>query len=422
MAIISGQCGVAFERRDKTPSAEYPPPTMGDDSRPLGAEDFLIILLHKGFDYLGRHPVNVFCAVALLGLCTMGHISCLCGEAAQSVHLSQSPEASLLTLCHCSSCRSTSGELCASYLALLSPPTSFEKLVQYAQSRNVDRWFCRKCGSHVFIRRLGDFFVASGSLDAAQLETRAVEHSCVADTLDAGVSRFISKVASRTATYRGGDSSASQHRSQAEVISHKEPCNQQPKEQRLPARCHCGGVEYFITPPDASSKAASSPWPDLLVPHHSGSSHNPDDVKWWLRAGDTKFLAGFCACNSCRLASGFPIQSWAFVSKSNIFKADGSSLSYDMSTLQAYESSPEVYREFCNRCGATVFWHCDERPAVVDVSVGLLKARSGAMALSWLDWETQRVSFTEDAVDSNLIKWLEDGLLEWKGVGLLQSL
>lgn len=346
----------------------------------------------------------------------MSHITCLCGCTAQTVHLSQSSEPSMLTLCHCSSCRATTGELCASYVALISPPTSFESLVQYTQSKNVSRWFCQNCGAHVFIRRLGDFFVASGLLDAAQVETRGVEHNCVNDTLDAGASRLISKVGSCSSTHRNAGGSVSQHLPQTEDATHMGP-QQQSREQRLPARCHCGGVEYFVTPPDASSKTASSPWPDILVPYHSGSSNNPDDAKWWLRSGDTKFLAGFCACNSCRQGAGFPIQSWAFVPKSNIFKPDGSSLSYDMSTLQAYESSPGVYREFCNRCGATVFWHCDERPSVVDVSVGLLRAGSGAMALSWLEWATERVSFREDAVDRNLIKGLEDGLRDWKGQG-----
>lgn len=344
----------------------------------------------------------------------MSNISCLCGRAAQTVHLSQTSEPSLLLLCHCSSCRLTTGELCASYLALASPPASFENLVQYHQSKNVSRWFCRNCGAHVFIKRLDDFFVASGLLEAAQVDTQAVEHGCVNDTLDSGVSRFIAKVGNRSATYWNGPGNVSQPLLQAEGISHAEPCNEQSKEEKLPARCHCGGVEFFVTSPDASSKAASSPWSDLLVPYHSGSSHNPDDVKWWLRAGDTKFLAGFCACNSCRLGAGFPIQTWAFVPKSNIFKPDGSTLSYDLDTLQVYESSPGVYREFCNRCGATVFWHCDERPSVVDVSVGLLQAKSGAMARSWLDWATERVSFTEYALDRNLIQPLEDGLRDWK--------
>ena len=347
----------------------------------------------------------------------MSQIACLCGHTSQTVCLTQSSEPSVLTLCHCNSCRSTSGELCTSYLTLLSPPTSFESLVEYPESEHVTRWFCRGCGAHVFVhlKRLSKFLVASGLLEAASFETQAVEHYCVDDTLDAGASQFLPKIGKQLATYWSGIGKLSQQISLDEHVSRVEPSNQPTKEAKLRAQCHCGGVEYFITSPDESSKDASSPWSDLLVPYHSGSSENTDDVKWWLRAGDTKFLAGLCACKSCRLGAGFPIQSWAFVPKSNIFKSDGSSLSYDIDTLQVYESSPGVYREFCNRCGATVFWHCDERPSVVDVSVGLLKANTGALAQDWLDWATERVSFAEDALDENLIDGLEAGLRDWRG-------
>lgn len=78
--------------------------------------------------------------------------------------------------------------------------------------------------------------------------------------------------------------------------------------------------------------------------------------------------------------------------------------------MRRFESSPGVYREFCGTCGATVFWHCDERPGVVDVSVGLLRSVSGARADDWLEWATGRVSFAEDALDKGLIGLLEKGL------------
>lgn len=36
----------------------------------------------------------------------------------------------------------------------------------------------------------------------------------------------------------------------------------------------------------------------------------------------------------------------------------------------------------CGSCGATVFYWCDDRPEVVDVAVGLVRARGGAMGSS----------------------------------------
>jgi hypothetical protein len=77
-------------------------------------------------------------------------------------------------------------------------------------------------------------------------------------------------------------------------------------------------------------------------------------------------------------------------------------------------------REFCSRCGATVFWHDKFRPELIDVSVGLLRAAEGSRAGSWLEWWTGRVSFLEEAGKGRsrgakvwgegVIKALEEGM------------
>ena len=97
------------------------------------------------------------------------------------------------------------------------------------------------------------------------------------------------------------------------------------------------------------------------------------------------------------------------MARENLMQLDGSPLSYSQG-LNHFESSPGVRREFCGKCGATVFWHNTERPGVVDVSVGLLKAKEGALASSWLEWWTQRVSFAEDAFDKSFIAHFESRL------------
>jgi hypothetical protein len=147
-----------------------------------------------------------------------------------------------------------------------------------------------------------------------------------------------------------------------------------------------------------------------MVASQAAHSENTADVKWWLRAGDTKYLAGTCACRSCRLASGVPVQTWAFVPKVNIELPDGLPWTFASGSLRQYNSSQGCYREFCSVCGATAFWHCEERPELVDVSVGLLRAPEGARAGTWLDWWTSRVSFREEALDAPLIEELETGL------------
>jgi hypothetical protein len=184
--------------------------------------------------------------------------------------------------------------------------------------------------------------------------------------------------------------------------------------EKLKAQCHCGGVKFYITRPNEASKAVRSPFPDLMVAYHSHSPANPENKTWWLRSNDTKYLAGACTCTSCRLASGFEIQPWAFVPKCNVFQEDGQPLDFNMGTLKRYESSKDISREFCGVCGATVFWHCEERPELMDVSVGLLDPEEGARVESWLEWWTDRVSFEEMAVSKSLVASLEKGLKGWK--------
>jgi hypothetical protein len=157
-----------------------------------------------------------------------------------------------------------------------------------------------------------------------------------------------------------------------------------------------------------------------MIPYHTKDPRisNPEDVKWWLRANDTKYLAGTCACRSCRLASGFEIQTWTFVPRSNVYfhlSTDGGDRDSGKSVvlpldfgklpkgiLRSYESSPGVLREFCGKCGVTVFWHDKWRPGLIDVSVGLVHADEGARAESWLEWWIERVSFGDAEIDRDV--------------------
>jgi hypothetical protein len=185
-------------------------------------------------------------------------------------------------------------------------------------------------------------------------------------------------------------------------------------EDRLRGHCHCGAVKYYITRPDKSSLDARSPYPDLLVPFHSGASTKTDDA-WWISRDQKRYVAGHCACNSCRQLSGFDIQQWAFVPLSNIRNSDGGPLEEEgLPGTKRYSSSPGVTRTFCSTCGANVFWESERRPTLVDVSVGLLDAESGARAEEWLEWVTGRVSFSEETHNKALTDALQAGLDEWK--------
>ncbi|KAF3061208.1 glutathione-dependent formaldehyde-activating enzyme [Daldinia childiae] len=321
------------------------------------------------------------------------------------------------------------------------------------------RYFCGTCGCHVFrYSAVGDdendksWEVATGTIigrvgaddelveadDEKEPLLRYARHINTDNTKDGGLSPFIKLIKgaelpekSQITDDRGGDS-----------------------KDILEAHCHCKTVRFYITRPDASSQLPWSGFSDLIVPAVTSPREaidNPRDEKWWLRPHSkdnpdlTRYMAGTCACRSCRLAAGFEIQTWAFVPRSNIFfllptstssptpaslsNISSDALPLDFSTLQqtysplrTYESSPGVFREFCPRCGASVFWHDRWRPDLIDVSVGLLAADEGARAERWLDWWRGRVSFQEDAENgrfgevarwgSDVIGMLAEGLRE----------
>ncbi|KAI0805448.1 hypothetical protein GGR55DRAFT_276256 [Xylaria sp. FL0064] len=433
-------------------------------------------------------------------------ISCHCGAAKQTVRLcdqvSNAPQE--ISLCHCSICRHITGLLCVSY-ADIDRPDSVEGLVEYRSAAKTDaRFFCATCGCHVFQRfehpanddndagisggalataeKQESWAVATGVIVGLQKRTQEanreseilmgyIKHINTDDTKDGGLSPFIQRV---------GDSREleclphSPHTPTKESVQEPSPnvevkaCpgdNSKAEGETLNAFCHCKTVQFHITRPTAASKLPQSNVPDLMVPYHTGSPQvqNPDDKKWWLRPGlgsDSgvsedpstemgglrRYMAGTCACVSCRLTSGFEIQTWAFIPRANIFfhirgnnahlagndsrvsSEAQSIIPLDFSTLPAgiltsYESSPGVRREFCSRCGATVLWRDRWRPELMDVSVGLLDADEGARAETWLDWWTGRVSFAEDAGIGRtgeiarsakcLIDSLENGLRLW---------
>ncbi|KAJ5975353.1 hypothetical protein N7481_009060 [Penicillium waksmanii] len=297
-------------------------------------------------------------------------------------------------------------------------PATLDGLQIYSESPHVSRFFCRTCGAHIFARlkSSGRYLVAAGVVVLDDTPpVKSIQHWQSEDTGDGGLSTFLPGWPARErCALQAGFEQSSDEVDVSTSSTSQNTLNIPLHQGELHAQCHCGGIQFYITRPDVSSSQAWSPWPDLLVPYHSKSSDNPNDVKWWLCDGDTKYLAGTCACTSCRLGSGFPIQAWAFVPRSNLFNADRSPLSFDRGTMQRYESSPDVYREFCKRCGANVFWHNTGRPTIIDVSVGLLRGRE-ARVEGWLEWATGRVSFTELAVQKDLVGLLEKGLREYHG-------
>jgi hypothetical protein len=345
-------------------------------------------------------------------------ITCLCGRARQTVTTDEGSD--ILTLCHCTICRHATGQLAASFRAINKPTDAGLKAVaEYRSSTSTTRFFCSTCGCHIFRGQrnpsgYGDVWgVATGTIVAESGPSEGdstaltIRHMHAADTVDGGLATFLGNAAEDAVPA---------------TTTASPPPNQSSRDVHLQASCHCDLVAFHITAPSAASLEPTSNYADCLISYCSTPASvytNPSNVKWWLRdpsttsptAGaaaitpSTRYLAGTCACRSCRLASGFEIQSWGFVPAANIlFTLPGApspkplsfSALHGAGVLRAYGSSEGVVREFCPRCGATVFWHGDFRPMLIDVSMGLLRG-DGARAEGWFSWWKERCSFAEEA-------------------------
>jgi len=351
-------------------------------------------------------------------------VACMCGAAS---HNFSAPVSSLplpTHLCSCDISRRISGSLLTSYVDIthgldaLKPHLS--ALTPYRSSDILTRHFCSTCGTQMYLEYShdGHFEAATGTLqiDSSDDVVDYKAHIWTGATPDGGASHFITHVngnqLQRYLQEPGENEEASPDSPSTTIYSNET--------DRAPihAHCHCKGVQFYIHPPNEASRTAESPFPDLLVPYHTGSSANPQNCPWWLAKSD-RYLAGTCACTTCRKASGFDITFWAFIPTVNITldAADREPFTRKKywGSIKTYRSSSTVTRAFCGVCGANVFWDGDERPSIVDVAVGLLDARSGARAEEVLAWWPDRVSFEEDALNTGLIMGLRDGLKNWAG-------
>ncbi|KAK0832916.1 hypothetical protein LTR73_002003 [Friedmanniomyces endolithicus] len=361
--------------------------------------------------------------------------TCLCAAAAHDISLPAFAFPLQGIFCHCDSDRHSTG--CMSLgIAVLPPeyelPSAWiSKLQSTVFSQRLKHYFCPICGTMMLVHLAHDngesgggahWDVCTGALEQLDGVVEFDCHELLSDTRDGGFSDFLQRVDGKTiarwAGEPGGEQLPQYWRSAplSSTTAKKPTSSSASREERLHAYCRCRGVEFWISRPNSqSTQGITSPWPDVLHPYHSPSTPDDDEnPTWWLRANNTKYLAGTCACDSCRLATGQEHITWAFVPTPNIsLDAAGSvPFSRTFGTLRSYRSSEGVTRHFCGSCGATVFLDGDERPLLVDVAVGVLDAREGSRAEGWLEWWTGRLSFREDALGRarGLTEGVEEGM------------
>ena len=316
----------------------------------------------------------------------------------------------------------------APFLSIVNLPSSYEpskelldKLTPFQFSQRITEYFCKTCGSHMLALTSESgttpcWDATCGSLEKADESVYRVKlHEFITDTIDGGFSDFLPSINGKPITRWSLHPNKSEQLPQYWQSPERPQVKASPSD-RLHCHCKCGGVNFWIARPSERSKKASGAWPDLLIPHYLGQPKS-DGSAWWLRDNGTKFLAGNCSCNSCRLDTGMEFISWAFVPTLDIsLDAEGkTSFSLPFGTLQGYRSSPDVNRYHCGTCGASAFFQTDERMDLVDVAIGLMDAPEGARAESWVEWTTKRLSFREDGIAraEALTLGVENGLAEF---------
>jgi hypothetical protein len=366
--------------------------------------------------------------------------SCHCGINTFRVRFDQNLIPFSSELCHCNTCRHVTGEMAFYHVPIQGRPlvgsignTLVEErdLNGYRVSPDVVRYLCGRCSAKMFMcKNETDWYVSGGVLERTEGIMKLGCHVHVAETKDGGI-------ADQLPTVDGVDLPRYSAQEGSEELpmgwrSDSLKSRQESKGMKcLNAYCQCGAIKIYITRPDELSLKPTAPYPHVICPVHNRLStiHNIKDEKWWLADYGpilpTKYLASHCVCIPCRRESGFDIQSWVFASRTNVFNAgsktpinlSGDGIGCRPKDLKQYLASPGRYNEFCGKCGATVFWWQDERPDVIDISVGLLdQDQDGVRAEEWLKWHKERVGFAEDTmVGRSTIEGLVHGMAEFKG-------
>ena len=329
--------------------------------------------------------------------------ACHCGQLSVSIEV---PTASLpleLYLCACDTCRHNSGHLAITAVLLPFNKRNLQvngKAERYATSEGPDglfRCFCGVCGASVYEdspneNKIG---LCGGALTKADTLVAPKCHIFVGDTKDGGLRDWIPQIPAwegwNPPQVEGGEAPpAGDYISRAKVPGSKAA-------DKLHCSCHCGGVQFDITRPNEESLKVLAQYPP----------------KKRISPDGKRYIAIMCTCNDCRQCSGYDLQPWAFVPVLNIEKPDGSEMDFNVGSLKAYKSSESAARYFCSKCGAKVFWKGSARPLIIDVSVGLTEAPSGARGDEWFDWRTDQVVYSEFAQNKFLTEMLQAGLKSW---------
>lgn len=316
-------------------------------------------------------------------------MQCHCGYASFNYTLPSSAFPLKSSLCHCTDCRYSTGQMFATFAVMpVSEPPDFSHLTAYHSSENLTRYFCPKCGASVGNVEPHEWEFATGMLSETEGLLNRVQ-MFVESSGDGGASVWLPKEQYERKK-KGRDSDEMSDEELASMVKGVLKSNS----DKLYARCHCGSVDLYI--------------PRLQLDEEERQKRGSNKYE----GGGNRYEACLCTCDSCRSCSGFEINSWMYVRPEEILTPEGKQLDINNPIFGHYDSSPGVHRDFCKTCGAKVFFRKDSRdPEIWDISIGLFKGE-GARLDDWFWWNG--LDFEEDAKDQELTGRILEGLRKWK--------
>ncbi|KAI0533308.1 Mss4-like protein [Xylaria digitata] len=334
----------------------------------------------------------------------VAHCLCRAQRFTARVPRSQFPLSAIY--CHCDSCRRVTGAMYSTYVPWPGDSSAIRRssLRRYVFAGPITTLSCGVCSSSMFAETAS----ATGESPIYGVQTGVLmnvkdipnfinigHHVFVGDTLDGGATPWLCSANSdgtRPRLWRG-------HRGTEEYspTAHHWPVIDSSLPERIPVRCHCGGVDFELRQPIA----------DFAAKERS-------ELPWFVDPVSNKLTGGFDACDSCRLSSGIDVFHWTFVLLRHLafppqpdqtktqaqaqpgFPSSSIELKNAVAAadrdprwgaLTFYESSPDVQRYFCSRCSACVFYATDGRPELVDLAIGLLNTKNGSRVEELVSWD-----------------------------------
>ncbi|KAL4876184.1 Mss4-like protein [Aspergillus karnatakaensis] len=326
---------------------------------------------------------------------------CHCGNTHFTLTLPTSILPLKVHLCHCTICRTVHGAPAAFHADLpvdVQPDfiasSGWDKLTAYTHGKALSsRYFCTTCGCHIgdLGKEAGNWTISVSIFTTPNDNLWEIkEHIYTASTIDGGLAALLPTIGDKEIKSWETDPNNTGDR-----VSTSPPHQNNDSDETLLAQCHCGGVSFTI----------SRPQQDFIS--------SPDSKGWIVPSQPTKWLASLDSCIDCRLVTGTHVITWLFVPTSHITPVPPANLL--TGTMKSYKSSKDVYRTFCGKCGATVFFSDDSRPGIVDVATGIIRSKNGFMLKDWAVWRTSRMASPGDGekYDEVFTRSLTEGLRRW---------